>query len=316
MCKISLSRFVLSGLVLTVYACGTDQPEPSDASAEVAGETTEETAGETPPASPTTTRYLVALDTMGFGVEIEPGVAPGFDLDNRISKADDETSCGHEDYISPEGTPGIDNQLASIAPLFDLFGIGAAETLIQNAIDEGGLLLLLQIDGVDDLQNDSEVIVTLRAGHGIPLLGTDGLLLSGQTFHLHPDTPDDRAEIASIEEGVLEAGPFAATLPIVVFGIQYELVVEDARLRAVWTEEKGLVSGVFGGQVSLETLYTIGETAAMDDGSVLPAIRAVFQGAGDMAQDEDGACQAVSAALVFTGVSAFFFPDEDVSIQP
>ena len=255
-------------------------------------------------------RVLVVFDTLGFTEVGEDGTVPGFNLDGVVSGEDDETTCGQPDHISPEGVEGIDNQLAELVPLFELFGIGAAAAYIQSAIEEGGLLILLQVDGVDDLENDDEVTVMVRTGAGEPLLGTDGKLLSGQTFHLHEETPDSFAQTAYIEDGVLHAGPFDARLPVVVLGMQYELTFYGTLLRAKWTYDGGLQEGLLGGAATLDDLYGIGETAAADDKSVLPAIKAVVEGAGDLAPDDEGNCQRVSAAMAFTGVSAFYFPDE------
>jgi len=255
-------------------------------------------------------RMLVVFDTLSFTEIAEDGTAPGFNLDGVVSDADDKGSCGQPDYVSPEGVEGIDNQLAKLVPLFELFGIGAASAYIQGAIEEGGLLILLQVDGVDSIENDDEVTVMVRTGAGNPLLGTDGKLLTGQTFHLHPETPDSFAQTAYIEDGVLHAGPFDARLPVVVLGMQYELTFYGALLRAEWTYDGSLHGGLLGGAATLDDLYGIGETAAADDGSVLPAIKAVVEGAGDLEPNEDGECQKMSAAMAFTGVSAFYFPDE------
>ena len=70
---------------------------------------------------------LAVLDQLAFTREVTPGVAPGFDLDARQSDARDAASCFKPDYMSPEGVPGIDNQLAGLVPLLDAFGLGAVE---------------------------------------------------------------------------------------------------------------------------------------------------------------------------------------------
>ncbi len=250
---------------------------------------------------------LSVIDTLGFATETAPGVAPGFDVDGRVSDARDADGCNKADLRSPEGTPGIDNALARLVPLFSAAGLGAAESLGQSLIEEGGLLLMVQIDGVDDLLNDDDVTMRLRAGDGEPLLGTDGRLLSGQTFDLHADSPESLAPEAHIVDGWIEAGPFEGRLPILAFGLRYDLSVRNARLRARLTPDGGLVEGVFGGGIPLEDLYRVGAIAANDDQSVLPAIRAVFGSAVDLAPGEDGLCTQVSAALEFTAVSAFLF---------
>lgn len=307
---------VLLGLALCVAGCGdsesadfgtTDAATITDgAPAPDAGPALEPDAS---PSAPPITKHLVVIDVLGFAKELEAGVAPGFDVDGRVSDESDAEGCFQKDYVSPDGEPGVDNQLGWLSGALELAGIGAAEGLIQGAIEDGGLLLMLQFDGVDNLWNDPEITVMVRAGTGVPLLGTDGLLLGGQTFQLHDESPDSLAQTARIEDGWVYAGPFEAKLPILVFGMKYELTIRTARLKARWTEDGGLEQGVFGGGVPIEDLYEVGEIAAADDASVLPAIEAVFSAATDLAPDDKGVCTQVSAALVFTAVSGFLYQE-------
>lgn len=254
--------------------------------------------------------YLFILDTFEF-IASEDGVALGFNLDGKISDEHDESTCGQSDLVDPDGTEGIDNQLAKVVPLFDLIGVGAALDYAQNSIEGGGLLIMIQLNGVDDPQNDQDVELVLRAGFGVPLLGTDGKILANQTFHLHPSSPEAVISGATLTEGLLEAGPFVAVIPFVVFGMDYQLTFHSARIRAHFNGETLLSDGVMGGGVSLNDLYAIGETAALDDGSVLPAIKTLFSGMADLAPDEDGVCQQVSSGIAFAAVPAYFYPGED-----
>ncbi len=257
--------------------------------------------------SKSATRRVMVVDTMGFTREVSPGICPGFDVDGKTSDDKDPAGCKKADQMSPEGQKGIDNQLATLVPLFEAFGLGAAEGLVQGAIKDGGILLIFELDGLDDPMNDSDVTVLLRAGMGKPLLGTDGLLLPGQTFSVHPDSPERVAKGATVKDGVIDVGPFEASLPIVVFGVRYNLTIKDARLRGRLTWDGGIVEGIFGGGVPIADLIAVGKTAAMDDASVLTAIEAIFGSAGDLAPQPDGSCAQVSAALKFTAVSAYFF---------
>ncbi len=258
---------------------------------------------------PVQTTFLLVLDTFQF-VPVEEGIAPGFNIDGVVSGDDDAGSCNKEDLIAPDGEEGIDNQLAKVVPLFDFFGVGAALNYVQDSIEEGGVLIMFEIAGVDDFVNDPIVSLEVKAGFGIPLLGTDGRLLANQTFHLHPDSPDSFVDDARIEDGVLHAGPFNVTIPFAVLGMDYQLTFNAAQIEARCTEEGWLEGGVLGGGGRLEDLYAIGETAAADDGSVLPAIKQLFDGMADLQPDEEGECQQVSCAVAFSAVPAFFFASD------
>ena len=249
---------------------------------------------------------VMAIDTLSFTREGPTGIAPGFDLDGQNSPEGDEASCGKGDFTSPEGVEGIDNQLAMLTPLFDLVGLGAVEDLVQRAIEDGGLLIMFELDGVDDLENDPEVTFSLNIGSGTPLLGTDGLLLSGQTFNESDEQPPAFFPNARIENGVLHAGPGDTRLPIVVFGVSYELNVKGGFIRAELTYDGGLVDGVMGGAIPMDDLWAIAVIADQEAGGVMEAVTLILEGIPDMQKDAEGECQAMSAALEFTAVSAFF----------
>lgn len=255
-------------------------------------------------------RRLTVIDVINFTREDPVGVAPGFDLDDKVSVSGEADSCGHGDFTSPDGESGIDNQLALITPLFDTVGIGAVEGFVQAAVEEGGLLIMWEVSDVDDLENDPDVTVTLRFGKGDPLLGTDGVLLSGQTFHVDAESPDMVVPSARIEDGVLTTDSFDAGLPIVVFEVLYVLDMKDARMSAEFTYDGGLANGVLGGRVSIENLMEIAERAELESGGIIEAVTLVLSGMGDMNPDENGECQDLSAALTFSAVSAFLYTDE------
>jgi hypothetical protein len=254
--------------------------------------------------------YILIIDTFQF-VAAENGVAPGFNLDGVISGDDDEATCRKEDLLSPDGEEGIDNQLAKVVPLFDVIGVGGALDYTQNSIEEGGVLIMLEISGVDDDLNDDDVRIEIKAGFGVPLLGTDGRILANQTFHMHPESPDSAIPGAFIEDGVLHAGPFVAKIPFAILGMNYELTFHGGFIRAEWSSGGWLGDGLLGGGVTLEDLYGIGETAAADDGSVLPAIKTLFSGMADLVPNEEGECQQVSSAIAFSAIPAFYFPGEN-----
>ena len=254
--------------------------------------------------------WVSVMDTLTFTSLVEDGIAPGFDVDGVITEKGDEESCGHGDFTSPDGEEGIDNQLAMITPLLDLVGLGAVHGLIQSSIEQGGLLLVLELDGLDDVTSDDEVGVTMRFGAGSPLLGTDGQLLSGQTYQVHVNSPDLSAPNGRVEDGTLTAGPFEVRIPIVVFDIEYELTVRNALIRADLTYDGGMVNGMLGGMVPMSDLWAIAEVADQEAGGIFDSVKLVLGNMPDHAPDENGDCTELSAALAFTAVSGFFPTDD------
>ncbi|MEZ4266769.1 MAG: hypothetical protein R3F39_10355 [Myxococcota bacterium] len=291
--------------VFLTVAMATMVAPACDESTSAAVDATPDTV-DSPPAPMT---RLLVLDTLVFAPEISPGVTIGFNLDGLVSDPPDLAGCGETDFTAPDGTPGIDSKLATLLPLFAVAGIGAAEDLLQSTIEEGGILLMLQVGGIDDLQDDDDVEVTIRSGQGKPLLATDGLLLPGQTYHLRDDSPESKALSGRIEGGILTAGPVDSTLRVRVLGQDYVLPVHGAWIRGRLTEDGGLADGVLGTGVAIEDLRTIGKVAANDDGGVLKSIELLFADAGDLKPNAEGVCQQMSATLSFSAVSAYLFEE-------
>ena len=255
------------------------------------------------------TSRLTAISELNFTRRDKDGAAPGFDLDGVVSVKDNTESCGHADFVTPAGDEGIDNQLAILTPALDAIGLSAVQDLIQGAIEDGGLLIVFQIQGIDDRVNDEDVSLTLRLGAGTPLLGTNGILLSGQTFHVHADDPDLAAPRAWIADGVVQTDPFDFKLPIRVFDQHYALEIKEGRIRARLGFDGGLTEGVLGGGVPLSNLMDIAVQADKKAKGILEGVSALIANIGDLKPDANGECQQMSAALSFNAVSMFFFQE-------
>ncbi len=260
--------------------------------------------------------WLAVIDTMGFTRQKPIGVAPGFDLDGKVTTKPEAASCKKLDLTSPDGTPGIDNEFAKLVPLIEQSGIGALEGLIQSTINDGGIMLMMQIDGLDDEVNDPDITLRVRAGKGVPLLGTDGLLIAGQTFQLHQDSPEVQGK-GHIAGGVVLAGPFDILLPLVVFGVRYDLDVRGVFVRARLEGRGRLVEGIFGGAVTMASILDIAQKGAADQKNLVELVTAVVGGAGDLDPDpKTGECTKLSAVLAFTSVNGFLFEDTGRSPRP
>lgn len=264
-----------------------------------------------PAAAVESTRVYV-ITTIGFEREEPAGVALGFDLDDRVSESGDPQGCRARDFTAPDGTPGIDNQMAKLLPVVDQFGENALQTLVQGAIDEGRTMLMILIEGIDDPVNDDDITLTIRRGIGSPLLGTDGKILPGQTLDLADDPPLGRFEGAKIVDGAVEAGPFEVTLPAVVFNVQYVLPVPQGYVRFRFDEYGALQEGVMAGGVPLSAVNVILEQAdgAVGD-DIVGLVGPLLRGMADLAPDERGQCTEMSATLSFVAVPAWLF-DEGV----
>lgn len=266
-----------------------------------------DTKAEVSAAKPVTSRLFV-LDTIKFTRQNPPGVAPGWNLDGKVSDGDDASTCGKKDFTSPEGVPGVDNQFSILVPLIEKTGISAFETLLQASVESGGVLLMVQVEGADNWSDDPEITVHLRAGQGVPLLGTDGKVLAGQTFHVNKRDTHTLVGKAALKGGVADLGPFDMDMPLQIFGKDYTLEMRGGRLRFQVIDGDRLEAGLVGGGITMASIAKIAKTAAEDQGNIDDIVQALTGGMGDLAKDATGTCQQLSAVLSFSGVAAYFYP--------
>ena len=269
-------RLCIGALVLGSFACGGEAIDPQVVSTTV-------------------------VRKLNFERERPGGVSQGFNLDGFVSGSNDGRSCFQEDFVGPDGEEGVDNQLATLLPLIDLAGEDAFQGLVQNAIDEGRLLMIMEVSETEPGQHHLRV----RRGDDVPLLGTDGAILAGQTLALDVESPLLGETSASWTGESLEAGPFALRIPVVVFSQLYEVEMPSARLRFAYAEDGTVTGGLVGGGLPIPQLIQILDTA----GNFGPEFEELFGDAvresGDLVRDADGNCTGMSAAITLDAVPAF-----------
>ncbi|MDP3277018.1 MAG: hypothetical protein Q8Q09_17635 [Deltaproteobacteria bacterium] len=254
---------------------------------------------------PLSSRMSFVLARIGFVREdpMRAGVADGYDLDNRVSMEGDVRTCRHGDLVSPDGHMGIDNQLASLIPSVDRMTGGALDGAIQAAINNGQMLVVLRVEGIDDLCEDSEVRVSVVRVSGMPFVGSDQLVDSGQTFDLMRTAPMTHTT-GRITGGTLELGPVDLPLPVAVLDAQFVIMFYGARLRVSIAPDGADGQGVIGGGISLAEFMSILSTLTIPND-----LRTTVNGAltlfADLDRDAMGKCQRISGALRITTRPAF-----------
>lgn len=290
-------------LLLATSACHEDGE-----GTEAAPEVTPDAAAPEPPGPPPPRETQLAVARSLKFARHEGGVSLGFDLDGRISDRSDRESCGQADFVTPDGEAGVDNAFANVLPLIERVGGTALEGLVQAAINEGDLLVMLEVDGIDALDRDDAVTVTLMRGLGHPYIGTDDRIEPWQTYDADALSPWSTAE-ARIVGGVLEAGPLEFELPIYVFDFEFLVTVTEARLRVVFGEG-GPEWAVLGGTILMQNLLDIANN--IEGGQNIPGtLDTIGRTFADMVKQEDGSCAGMSVTLDIDLAGAFFYADAD-----
>lgn len=250
---------------------------------------------------------VAVISTMAFARQ-EDGVAVGFDLDGHETTVGDAEGCGVGDYVAPDGTPGIDSAINLLLPVLDNTEAQAVEQILQLQIDQGELLLLIELTDVEDAVEDTCVNLHMLRGLGEPLLGTDSRILPNQTFERALDLPDAWAPTQVLTDGVLErGGPVDLNIPADILDAHVEFNLVDGFLRAELREDGGM-SGWFAGGVDMAELLRV----ATDNGvaaEVADALNAVASLVTDLDPDGDGVCTHLSITFQFEAVRAFLFDD-------
>ena len=297
-------RAILIASLAALAACGTPPEQtPPDEGPEEGHVCGGEEAPET---------YIIR--SLAF-VPADGRVSEGLDIDGVVSDQSDPIGCYKEDYTSPDGREGIDNQFATLLPALELAGGGdeAIAGIFERTIESGNVLLMLGTRRVDDPVDDECVAVSLWRASGEPLIDALGEVERGQTFELDEEQDAFHLTDATLSGGTFEAGPFELDLPMTIDQFDIFMSIKDARV-AFEIEDDGVVRGYIAGGVLVEDIVGIVEVVGGAGGNVLDLVVRQVKRNVDVLPDAEGKCQAISIALAFEAVPAFFYSDYDVSI--
>jgi hypothetical protein len=242
----------------------------------------------------------VAVITEMWFARINDGESWGADLDGGGD------GCGVEDLTDPEGNGGIDNGFGALLPALELTEGAAIEVYIQNLINSGEILILLEMEDVDDPDEDACVNVNLLRGLGEPTVGTDKIIESGQTFDRDLDLPLSRTEGQSIVDGSLIATPLEFSLPFTIFDVNLTFNLQESTLRFDQGIE-GHHTGYLAGGLFTEEITSFVE--GRDDIDIGDLVVTMVENRADLWPDESGVCQGISVVFEFKAKPAFFYVD-------
>ncbi len=250
----------------------------------------------------------------------DPNIVPGFDLDmHNTTSMSDPMGCGFIDYSSgsPDNIMGVDNNLGPI-----LSGIAGSVDIpgaIRDNINDGTVLILMEVTGINSFTNDDSIRLNLYRGVIVPrtgddpcmptppMLGADMLLSPGQTFdvdrrsYMADGTTPLVSATGRIVNGRLQAGPTDFMLNIDVMSMPLTLNIRQSQIRFNITPSSGINTGLLGGALRVAEVVSAVAVFAPD---LEMTILTVLGGQADLEPDGMGVCQAVSIGLTYAGVPA------------
>ena len=245
---------------------------------------------------------------------IEGKISYGLDLDGIDGMGSASESCPHQDFVSPDGEPGIDNQL------YRLLGCSAgwrsSGFLSQTSDDDrksSGLgLVLIEITNVDDRLNDDDVDVHIYRGIDPHRLDSAGRVLPYSTYRI--DADNNQARYASSAKGRIVDGVLL-TEPADVYIPQYTIVtfirqsLRGMKMKIALPGTDGRGEGLIAGYADINQFWDymrgIGGLAATGQFSCPGIYDAMFELADAFPDPETGQCTGISAAYTIEVVPAF-----------
>jgi len=251
-----------------------------------------------------------------------PARVSGLDLDGVASSrsAAQAGQCGHDDFVDPDGRPGIDNQAWRLMGCVRGYRPNDLMDRLHKAntmINEGGYAILMEISGMDDPVNDDDVAVQFLSSAAPVSLNALGEPMEMVSFTAHSDTTYHNAVARGrIVDGVLTTDPVDLRLKIKQQTQDNAVYYRDARIRGTVLAD-GRIEGTLGAYWDNENFWSMmndhmigdrhqGRNAAFNRGFMCAGLYHAIPRVADGHPDpETGECTSMSMALHFEAKPAF-----------
>ncbi|MEZ5744451.1 MAG: hypothetical protein R3D89_12205 [Sphingomonadaceae bacterium] len=255
---------------------------------------------------------------------VQNDLAWGLDLDGDggAGKGSD-TTCAGEDFVSPEGMRGVDNQSYRVQGCkLEWRGLDGMPSDISVGIRQfhqsGEWTQVILLRGVDSLEHDPDVEVIYGNTPDRPFMDSKGRFLPGATFTISDEPPRHRNVLKGrIDNGVLTTVPTHIELTQTwgqggardIRGNRATYDYHEGRLRLEFQTD-GSLKGLVGGYRPLfdiiisPSLGGVGSAvvAGIDCAAELKTLRKYADG---MRNPQTGQCEGISSAQQITAVPAF-----------
>lgn len=250
---------------------------------------------------------MAARDSLPFRA-VQGQKSYGLNLDGNTDGAATENTCAHENFVSPDGEPGIDNQY------YRFIGCEKFVHGGQHHADENAKIrmsqyqtnrVLLELSSVNDAQNDDSVVVTIYRGEDSLVVDSTQSAVAWQSQRIDQTIPPVRLT-GRIVDGELITDP----ADVYWEGIAFErrMLIRGMSLR-LKLHDVG-AAGWRVGYVDADQLWQSYSNTARWGGNIYgasapAAYEALYKLADGFKDPQTGKCTALSSARKYEFVRAY-----------
>lgn len=235
----------------------------------------------------------------------------GFNLDDDTEGKGTAKSCAHDNFESPDGEPGIDNQIYRILGCILGWRNGMYMEGHPNGErrDSGKGTILIEVRNVDDTRNDDDVEVAFYGSLDPFPKDAAGNLLPHASFRISGTPHYGSVAKGKITDGTLTIDPIDARLPL--WGNNYtgDMDFRDMRLRLEIAEDGSSATGMIGGYYDLDKWWDyirkIEFLLVAGQWNCPAMYEAAHRLADGYPDPVTGKCTALSTALTIEAIPAF-----------
>ncbi len=257
----------------------------------------------------------------------EPDPLPFYDIEGPYSYGLNlDGEVGQNDFTHPDGTQGIDNEVyRAVGCIIGFRGPDGVEVIFQDKAiaDRAYNRTMIELSGVDNLENDDSVTVTVYRGMDRLLTDATGMkVMSGgsQRVDLRWGAKLIRQTEGKIVDSVLTTEPIAdVVIPWMNLGVPTFQLIRDMRfqLDLTLTNANGMIAGYADVDTYYKQLIRNDSTHHLSNGQIsgISLYKALSRLADAYPDPETGRNTAISTALDVKMAQVFIVhPDGEASM--
>jgi len=252
---------------------------------------------------------------------VKGSISYGMNLDGNTDGSATPKTCAHQNFTTPDGVAGIDNQMYRLLGCtFGWRDSGYVETNANGElIDTSQGVTLIEISDVDDNMNDDDVTVRMFRANDVLPKDAQGKVLPYASYRIHDIPGYGLPAKGRIVDGVLKTQPIEAYLPYYGNLAHSEIHLKDMRveidLHATETRAKGMIAG-YRDLDNFWSYFRKGGYLAVTGQFSCPAMYVAAHELADGYPDpETGECTALSSAYNIEAIPAFIVKPESDDLK-